>query len=709
MLNLALQNPIDMDEKDMSLQHFPEQEGDEATRNLSTEFMQEISMTLDKFINDQKKDIARTDSSFLTLGQDMQVLYGKTTELTGKIHGSATIISGNEEEGVLSRLGQSITGALAELKTRQDEVNSNLQQVAMVSKGMNDFHAMCPTLEQIAKFLRIIGLNICVECAQSPEASSLFMTNAEEIKNFAEDVIQINKDIRDDSQQTRDVLVSLHKNISTSLTRIQNLSSNAAQIVEEAFFKIQQLMDLSLAAMDQASTHSGKISGQVGEIVMAIQFHDNMSQRIEHIHTALHEASYRCSAEDKSKSDTDDMVERLAEVHAITVIQAGQIKEVIGGIEDVFQSNRQAFAEIGNEVAGLAEILISLTAGGEQPQASFKGKQQEDSFTTLQSALHELRQLLDYGTEQMGLIQEANTEASDTAVRLENHIDLLRRISDDTHIKALNSIILAHHLGPSGRTIEILAKEIKEIAIQSNCFVTDVEKVYQVVSKAITTLQISSGEKTAPADTHSVLLHTNIQDTTTAYHNFVNDSRAALEFAHDLDTEITQISDGLDFLPTLAEVLRDNLTILDRLTEQLSPWAGQMSAEARAEAARMADRYTMDEERVIHQQVFGETEDSGSKDIEMFGDDSDDMDIEMFGDDSDDMDIEMFDQDPEPSDFEMFEEESAPLQEEGLDQELGNNDAEEEKSSRKKSSPPHAAQTKNVTVDEALGDNFELF
>lgn len=670
MLTLPIKNNSDSDGTDAPLQQLHGQEREE----ISYEFMQEISNSLDTFIADQKNDIASTDSTFLTLGQEIQQLYGKTTELTDKIHNSAEIISGNEKEGVLSRLGMSITAALTELTTRQEEVSSNLQQVAVVSKGMNDFHSMCPALEQIAKFLRIIGLNICVECSQSPEASSLFMTNAEEIKDFAEDVIRINKDIRYDSQHTRDLLLSLHRNISNSFARIQGLSHNAAQIVEGAFSKIQALMDLSLASMDQASSHSDKISGQVGEIVMGIQFHDNMSQRIEHIHTALHEASSRCSATNLDSTDRTKMAERLAEVHAITGIQAGQIREIIAGIEDVFQNNRQAFAEIGNEVDGLAETLVSLNPGNEQHQSSFKVKKQEDSFTTLHTALIELRQLLDYGTEQVGIIQEANTEASDTATRLEDHIGLLRSISDDTHIKALNTIILANHLGPEGRTIEILAKEIKDIAVQSHSFVEDVEKVYHHIAEAITVLQMPKREET-PADNHSAVLHTNIQETTTAYHSFIDDSGAALRFAHELGKEIIQISESLQFLPALAKTLKASLTKLDKLTGQLSPWAGQLSAEAKAEAIKMADRYTMAEERVIHQQVFSETEESDSEDIEMFGDASDDMDIEMFDQESEFAEVELFDQE--------------------LD-DMNDEDAD-------------TSQAMRTAQEKDLGENFELF
>ncbi len=693
MLTLPLNNTDVLCEQDLPLQVPDGQKGERNIDALSPEFIQEIATNLDKFIRDQQNDIARADSSFLTLGQDMQQLYGKTTELTDKIRRSTEIISGNGETGVLSRLGRSITGALGELETRQDEVSSSLHQVAIVSKGMNDFHAMCPALENIAKFLRVIGLNICVECAQSPEASSLFMTNAEEIKDFAEEVIQINKEIRYDSEHTRDVLTASHKNIGNSLARIQSLSSSAAKIVEEAFSKIQQLMNLSLAAMDQATGHSGKISGQVGEIVIGIQFHDNMSQRIEHIHTALQEASFRCTAEEQNSTDT----EKMAEVHAITAIQAGQIREVIAGIEDVFQVNRQAFAEIGNEVSGLAEVLVSLTSGNNEPHSSFKTKQQKDSFATLQSALLELRQLLDYGTEQIGLIQEANTEASDTAVRLEKHIGLLRSISDDTHIKAINTIILANHLGPEGRTIEILAKEIKEIASQSNTFVVDVEKVYQLLSQSITALQTQGGDETAPADSHSALLNSNIQETTSAYHSFEDDSAAALLYADELGKEITQISDNLEFLPTLAATLKDNLTKLDELTQQLSPWAGQMSAEAKAQAAMLAERYTMDEERLIHQQVFDKTEESDTEDIELFGEDSDEMGIELFDQDSESEEIELFDQVSESGDFEMFDEVQVDIE------------AEEEEATTKKSVQSPAAQTKNNSKDEDLGENFELF
>lgn len=702
MLTLPLNNNRALNEQDI---HFGIQNDGQITGTsadpLSADFRQGIVSTLNGFIRNQQNDIAHADSSFLALGHDMQQLYAKTTELTDKIRRSTEIISGNGDNSVLSRLGLSITDSLAELETRQGEVSSSLQQVASVGKGMNDFHSMCPTLQNIAKFLRVIGLNICVECAQSLEASSLFMTNAEEIKDFAEEVIQINREILYDSEHTRNVLATSHKNISNSLNKIQANSSDAAKIVEESFLKIQQLMNLSLASMDQATSHSDQISKQVGEIVIGMQFHDNMSQRIEHINTALQEASSRCNAEDQN--DTD--IERMAEVHAITVLQAGQIREVIAGIEDVFQSNRQAFTEIGNEVSGLAEILISLTSNNDKPHTTFKPKPQKDSFSTLHSALMKLSQLLDYGNEQIGLIQEANTEASDTAARLETHIGLLRSISDNTHIKALNTIILANHLGPEGRTIEILAQEIKTIARQSNTFVVDVEQVYQTLTQTITSLQTSPDmDETIQADNSSALLHSNIQETTSAYRSFEDDSAAALRYADDLEKEISQISDSLEFLPTLATTLKENLTQLDDLSEQLSPWAGKMSKEAKEKAAIVAERYTMAEERIIHQQVFDTKEETATEDIELFGDDSDEMDIEMFGDEPDDTGIEMFDQESDSDDFELFEQPS-----ESGDFEMFTEEPEDMVKKDTKTTAKKSVQSKNISKAEDLGENFELF
>ena len=626
------------------------------TRSLSTDFVQEIANGLSTFISSQERALEDAESRFLQLGQEMQALYAETSGLTQQIRDSAELIGGSGDDSVLSRLGRSVSGSLTTLEDCQKDVGVCLQQVEAVGGRFNEFHHMCPVLEKIAMFLRVIGLNLCIECSQSREATELFMANAHEIKKFAENVIEITEKIREDSQKARINLISMYGEIAIGQKQMQNLADTATRIVQEAFQKIEDLMNISLNAMEQAGLRSQTISQEIGEIVMGIQFHDNMSQRIEHIHETLSEVAGHCETDNFAAEPEEKKTERIADARTIIVLQSGQIREIISEIEEVYQQHRGAFSEIGNEVEGLAGMLVSLTSREVQDSHSSPNPvKKEDPFATLQLAIFELKQLLGHGSEQFMQIQKVGMDTSATASRLLNHIDQVRVISHKTHIQSLNSIIKANQLGEKGRTIEVLANEIKTLSSQSDIFVADVEKIHDFISKAIVTLQVQTVEDTSGSRFNTTSLDREIEESTKAYDQFVANSTTTLQNAGALDDKISQISSGLDFLPVLAQALRENLRQLDELVERLTPWTGEMSDELKTEASRLAERYTMAKERIVHQQLFADSEDENVNDsmddLEMFDsfesnavpdnskiieDDSDLDGLELFVEDDDD-------------------------------------------------------------------------
>ncbi len=614
----------------------------ERKANVSADLQHQVATSLQEFLTGQDRALAAADSKFLALGQDIQNLYSDTSTLAQKIRESAGVIAGDEDESILARLGLSIRDSLTSLEACQDDVGVNLQHVDNLSQQLRDFYLMCPVLERIAHYLRIIGLNMCVECSQSPEATKLFMVNAHEIKKFAESVVEITANLQDDSSTARGDLLTVHGRISQGLTQLQDLAHSASQIIREAFQKIEELIQLALAAMEQASGRSQGIANQVGDIVVAIQFHDSMNQRLEHVHDSLHDAVRRCLAEGADSGSKQEKAERMADVRALITLQAGQIREIISGIKEVFGQNRSAFAEIGTEVAGLAAILVSLGSDRDQ-DLSNPSEVPEDSFAALQAALHQLRPLLNQGRDQVIQMEETGSQATETAGRLLRHIDQVRAIRHETLIKSLNSIVKACRLGQKGRAMAVLAEEMKRLSDQSGDFVVDVEEIHDRIGQTITKLQAQDQEELA-VELTDASLDRDIEETSKAYELFNRGSAAALQQARELEGVIFRISADLNFLPTLATELTKNLEQLEELAERLLPWAGELSAEAKAEAAKLAARYTMEQERLVHHQVVGGADNSleiaaekcpqaegaipGSDDLddfELFADDNDDL------------------------------------------------------------------------------------
>lgn len=639
---------------------------------LPADFDGTISALLTALIEGQKKTLDQAEARFLRLGSDVNKLYGDSVALAKQVRDSMAMVGGDRDDSVLFNLNQDVTDSLTMMEKSQEGVDVILGHVDRLVNQLNESFNMCPELDKIARFLRVIGLNICVECSLSPEAVELFMTNAHEIRKFAAKVIEISKTIRTDTQKARDNLLASQQGINASVKEIKELAATAGPVVQEALQGIEHQLQTGMRAMAQAEVRSGVISRRMGEIVVALQFHDSMNQRIEHIHQGLREISLSPDPDNEKPSQPDGL-EKIADIHALSALQADQARAVIKGLDTAYRQISQAFSAINKEITSLAGDLTSLNSLNSA--ASSLQEAGNDPFAVLQRALATLRKILAQKDSQVELIRAAGLQGSTTIARLIDNIDMLLDFNIEIKLKSLNSIITARRLGVKGRTIAVLANELKELAGNSNSFVHKIEKTNDSFALTISLLH-GDTEDEASRSHSSDSLDSDIEEITRVRDNLSRVSTEVMEKTGGLSAFITHIEEELNFLPALAEELSEHLKPLDKLVAALSPWEGSLSEEIREKSARLAARYTMDHERLVHARLFAEDADSAAAPA---GTEKDDGDMELFSEPSGSDNFEMFVQGTGPSsgEAEIFA-------------------AEERQEYRKKE-------------EDDLGDNIELF
>ncbi|MCP4693033.1 MAG: methyl-accepting chemotaxis protein, partial [Desulfobacterales bacterium] len=460
---------------------------------------------------------------FVDLGERLQMIYSDASALSQQTLQAAGLMAGDSEEGVLAKVEGFAKASLAELKSCQSGVADNLQCVDAVVDHLGSLHGMTDVIEKIALYLRIVGLNIGVECSRSAESQEMFAVVALDTKTLSEKIIEIVTAIRDNAKSARASQISAHAEISGGANHLSGLTRGAEENVARAVKDIERLMSLSLQAFQKASGHSRKISDQVGEIVVGIQFHDNMSQRIDHIGSSLQYVDKL--HHDHASAQKDDRSKTLASAHSVVTLQAAQLGRVIDELGAVYQKNMGAFEEIINEVEKLANSLSVF--GSDQEAASSRETPGEDPFTALESALGSLHELLARGRELFDRMRESAGHASETTARLSASAEQVRGISMETHIMALNAIVKAAHLGERGLALEVLAQEVKKLSNQSNAFTVDVNELLasitgsslQLKERSFTATDDGSAKKGAGAS-----LDEGVGEITRAYTKFKEDS-----------------------------------------------------------------------------------------------------------------------------------------------------------------------------------------
>lgn len=557
------------------------------------------------------------EPKFMELGEELQAVFFDATGLTDQISEKVKLFGEDSDESLLAKVRRRVENCLEELRDFRTEVSKKTDHINKLVDYLGHLHKRCDAFEQTTMFIRVVGLNVGVESTRSAECREMFSVVAEEIKKVSEKITDITKTILKDSKTEQARQVATSGGISEGMNHLDILAQDGENAVRQAVRHIEQLIRISIETLEDAGTHTEEISRQVGEIVQGIQFHDNMNQRIEHITNALEDVKKLCDRGGETAEPGGTKAERFGRAYAILEIQEAQLERVISEVDLVHQKTHEAFEKIKSKVSGLAESLPSFDSNGGSGRPEGNSSS-EDPVSALKSALDQLQTIQGKGRRLVERITETTSHASETVANLSDHTKRVRRISLDTHIMALNAIVKAAHLGENGRTQEVLAQEIRSLSKRSDAFVEDVESNIEQINlsaKDLTGVRIEEEEKgftdIAPAES----LDKEVEELTRAYASFLEDSAVIIQRAEALQAAITRAGNGLDFISLLAQELGDHLTAVSDVRKMFSPWATAGHGGSQDEASMLAERYTMVEEREIHERALGIKDDE----VELFG------------------------------------------------------------------------------------------
>jgi hypothetical protein len=232
------------------------------------------------------------------------------------------------------------------------------------------------------------------------------------------------------------------------------------------------------------------------------------------------------------------------------------------------------------------------------------------------------------------MIEALHHSAGETALVSDHLLEMIigvKKIREETHIMAINTIVMANHLGVKGRTIEVLAKEIRALADQTGEMVDGVTVIQGDIVSEVTALLDSIALEGATIS--SVDLEHGLAIIGESYQQIQMGIGTVAKDAALLANRITAVSAQLIFLDDLGLKMELTTQKVDQIQETIEPWrnSGQVHDE---NIQRLLTRYTMDQERLAHTQDNNQgASDAGEDDGDIFFfDESDSQNIEMFAD-----------------------------------------------------------------------------
>jgi len=567
----------------------------------SIELLNDTSSWLSELKTPLESISKRSESRFVKLGQDLQSVYSDAEGLARLTVETTGMISGDTDDKLLSKIGDLAKVSLTRLESFRADVSEVFPRFESCINQMKKLNERCPGIIKIAKTLNMISFNITTESSRTEECEEMFRIFVKEIRELAKKVNDISRRIKEDSEDSKTIQENDFIRILDQDSELNKTSDKARDMVSENIRRIDDIMNLSLQALQRSEAHSQRISGLVGEIVTAIQFHDIARQQIEHVIEALQDMKKTINEKGISGDNGEERSILLGKAHSILRLQALQVEQIIFEIKEAHRKITGAFEKIGNEIEVLVDDVSRMGLGG------LGGGNQDSAFSLLLSGFERLDEIMKNGEAMKEEIDETMKRTKTSASNLSDYLSLIEDVSTELHIKSINALIMSKKLGRSGFTLSVLAQYVTEVSKGSDEFVReviDILKSIQASARDLSLVSSKRGEVTRHEEGMGASLGDGISYISGSYDRFLKNMDLSRNHSMTLKRKITEVGSGLAFLDEMKCSLEKCQKQMGDLIDKLSPFASG-DQKAVEDLAGVQSRYTMEIERGIHQRSIG--------------------------------------------------------------------------------------------------------
>lgn len=533
--------------------------------------------------------VEASEEQFLLLGQRLQSIYEKAGGLTDQTIASAKAVQ-KKEGNRLDQISDLAEKDIARLKFIQKTIQKNIQIFPQALEHLGNLAILLEDIDRSARIVSTIALEFMTETARIGNLDKNFTVLASEIKELARKTFEISDQIRLESREVKETFEGSQTLVTREIGHLAGLAQKAETSVEKAMNKIRELAAISVTSLESATGISKNINDQIGQIIVSMQMQDNISQRISHINQGFSDIQTLVLSDRAIGSSPYTPEQRTQLAFTIYRLQVSQLNLVITDLNQACQNNFEAFDRIAGQVEGLRQMFED-TGIRENYARIFKG---------LSAGMAQLAAIREQGLSILAGFKKIADKSVNAGEDLSRQVSLVRDISEDAHIKALNAIIAAHKLRRGGSVYNVLAMELKERVTHISGLAENTEqaiaRVADATGKISTDPQGGSKKESFDKDHPKDLL-------ASLYQSLTGQMDAVVSGCALLTESIKETVLGLDAFGLLSKSLEDTLAELGPLEDYFS-CLGDPADELLFNDPYFYERYTMDSERLVHREIL---------------------------------------------------------------------------------------------------------
>jgi hypothetical protein len=529
--------------------------------------------------------VKSSEEDFLALGMNLQQLRSLSSAQRQKIAATMSLFQSAEEGGILPLITAHVRERQQQTEAAQQTAAELCVDLAAMLKLLDSIALKTRALERAGLFLHVIGINTGIECARHGRMEAMFKVVSHDTVSLAEQIRQTTGTLLDRTSKARaeqeKTLAGARKNIES----LQVLARESQQATGIALAKVAELIDYSMAMVKEVERLSVNITAEINRVVMGIQFHDNLRQRIEHISQALLEIA---ALPEEAPEET------VCATYLAVVLQQAQLANLIGELDQLYLAQTRALANILEAISHLETRLESVASERTNPSP------QGNPVAALLAGISTLGQLSSASLALGQEIRSSSEGAEQTARAMHMAVEGTFAIANNVKINALNAIIKAAKFGRVGESLQVLAQGMVSVA-------QDTRQLVGVFNALITQLG-ALVDKPDPASSGPTEIAVSEEFDSArveqVFHRFRDELQASKNDCQRLSRSLEGEQRQLVFIARLKEALQVRADQLAAYGESIRPHNEELLETLRGRFGQQLEaRYTMREERQIHQQL----------------------------------------------------------------------------------------------------------
>lgn len=628
-----------------------------------------------KEIGGELHEIATSsETEFLSIGERLQEFYVYADEISRKSSSAAGLMVGKDIEKSIDSFKTMLDQMTVHISQIEEESASCAKTLQYLERLLAGFDKILEGFRKIVNLLHMLGVSIRIESAHLTGNDAGFRNLAGDIKKLAKLIFSKADNIEQQSEFMFNLIARTNSNLEDMRTRQHSQMGAILRNARDGLESLTLLHSNSSAAAKTISAKSGKITENIGEVVMSMQFHDITRQQIEHVKESLDELSEKLLEATKTNSgySFEEWEELISLIGNVCDLQVAQIKHSRKELNSAVNNITKNLSGIATNVSDMSKEITRTAGNTNEAGNSFLAR--------INNEVSSIIQLLKSNAQANRELSATMISVAERVGNLSVFVNDIDEISSEIELIALNARIKAARPGIKGETLGVLAEALQKLSLEAHSRTITFSDSLTDLVKIARELSDNFNKKMVKRDTEIMKVLNNLESLLKILQQ-VNERIFSLLSVIDktgqkLSGEVEECVSSITVHEEIEEILNKSIEDLDIIVQK--SYSLVPKAKTSKEVLKtLADRYTMGSEREVHKSMAApsamkKSEDYG--DVDLFGDDESDN-IQLFGDDDgidlfgDDSGVDLFDDGSSADDnvdVEIFDDLDTPEEDEDL-------------------------------------------